>query len=243
MLPHEQKIYILLLIASGVLALILLLFIISLIRNFRAFKKLHREKLIAEIIATEKERRQIAGDIHDDIAPVLAAAKMQISSVDKAQPALIKAMQYIDDVIVQVRGISHALMPAALIRKGLVPALRDHIDSLNAAGTVHIEARMEEVSLCENDVHVYRILHEVLHNALKHAGASLIELKLQSIGREVIIDIRDDGKGASPEKHNGLGMINIRSRVELLNGTMEIQSTPLKGMCYLIVIPAASNEL
>src|SRR4051812_18790624 len=101
MFSNEEKIYTLLLIASGILAFILVLFIISLIRNFKRFKILQKEKLVAEITATEKERKQIASDIHDDIAPVLAAVKMQIGTVDEPGAALIKAMLYIDDIIVQ----------------------------------------------------------------------------------------------------------------------------------------------
>ncbi|MDB5229665.1 MAG: putative signal transduction histidine kinase [Chitinophagaceae bacterium] len=240
MFKTEREIYIVLLIAAGVITIILVSFFILLLKQYRAHKILFKEKMLAEITATEKERKKLAGDIHDDIGPLLAATRMQVK---KASPeALDKAVTYIDDLMVQVRAISHTLMPVSLSRLGLVAAVKDFCDSVSSSGGLSITYDLEETGLGENEIHLYRIIHEIVNNTLRHAEASLLHITIRKETRKLTIATADNGKGTDMNHHNpGHGLKNIASRAELLGGDLYIETAPGKGMHFTLEIPL--NEI
>lgn len=244
---NETKIYTALLIAAFVLALILTFFILSLVRQHRRNVQLHREKLHAEITTLENERKRIVADLHDEIGPLLSSAKLLLSSLDNndaADTRLVNtSLRYLDDTINKLREISINLMPTVLLRKGLATAIKEFAEVINMAGKIKIVCQFNierEAINSETELHLYRVLKEIIHNSLKHAQASLIQINAHQTATQLHFTVTDNGKGflynALKDKM-GLGLRNIASRIEILNGSLYFNSEPGKGVVYTFEIP------
>ncbi|HVX27964.1 MAG TPA: ATP-binding protein [Parafilimonas sp.] len=245
---EEAKVYIALLIAATVLAIILALFILATLRQQKKHRQLQQEKINAEIKALENERRRVARDLHDEVAVILSVAKVELSAIEETDKtkskSLLKACNYIDDGLEKIRAIARDLMPVALEKKGLISALGDFFESINDTQTLIIEYDLLglELNLVESaQIHIYRIVQEIIHNSLKYSGASKIWFDLKRETASIAIDIKDNGKGFNQAKvikeNNGLGLHNIYSRVELLGGDMYLDTDEEKGVNYHIEIP------
>lgn len=189
----------------------------------------------------QQERIRIARDLHDSIGQMLSVVKMNLSSAkDNQDPT----MQLVDKTIAEVRNISHNLIPEEL-NFGLFNAIEDICDKINAAGdtTVFFEVgeHISDIKFSkQNELSIYRIVQEVLGNMIKHAQASEIKLDIEQQLSNIIISIKDNGKGFDASKINeskGLGWKNISARVHLLDGKMNIHSERLSGTKIEISIP------
>lgn len=242
----EIKIYISVIIAVVVLAIILTFFIITMVKHHRNYRKLSEERLRAEIETLEKERARISADLHDDFGPTLSTVKMQINNLEFASDAdkqnAAKLSTYVDSLMSRVRAISNNLLPAVLQRKGFAEALEKYADELSVNSNIPIEMRVFSDSKIADDkkVHLYRIGQEILHNAVKYSKASKITVLLKENELCHFLVISDNGVGFDAEFDNkeskGLGLRNIKSRVEFLEGKMEIESKKNKGTTFTIVI-------
>jgi signal transduction histidine kinase len=248
---HETKVYIAFLIAAGILGVFLIFFIVTVIRHQRRNQVLHKEKINAEINTLEKERFRIASDLHDDLGPMLSAVKLLINNVELAssddKQTLCKANDYIDGVLLQLRMISNDLMPQALGRKGLVIAVDEFISELNEKRTMQVCFKSAEglVVPPAKGIHLYRIIHEVIHNADKHAQATGMEIYLENKSDLLILTMRDNGHGFDSKDavtvQKGLGLKNIMSRVETLKGNIYLRSERGEGTEYTIEIPMGQS--
>ncbi len=243
---EEAKIYIALLIAAGVLGCILIMFILSVFYQQKKHRQLHQEKINAEIKTLENERRRVARDLHDEVAVVLSVAKLKLSSIEGVQhkPLFSDACSHIDDVLVKIKEIGKDLMPVTLERKGLLSALEEFFITVNDTNTIQIHYTIPNIDLHlpkGMQIHVYRIVQEIIHNALKHSGASDIQFNLKQDPVCVKIYISDNGKGFNQVKvikeHSGLGLHTISSRVEMLNGDIYLDAEEERGVAYTIEIP------
>ncbi len=133
--PNETKIYTAIMIAAGVLGIIVIYFIITIIRNQRRHIKMQQANLLVEMTTLENERKRIVTDLHDELGPLLSVVKFQIMGLETRAPedlALIeKASNNVDDVLERIRAICNQLMPQALIRKGLIMAIKEFIADLD----------------------------------------------------------------------------------------------------------------
>jgi signal transduction histidine kinase len=244
---HETKVYIALLIVAAILGVFLIFFIVTIIRHQHRNQVLHKEKIQAEIITLEKERQRIASDLHDDLGPMLSAIKLLINNVDLVstgdKQTLTKANDYIDGVLLQLRTISNDLVPQALGRKGLVVAVDEFISELNEKRSMQVRFRSAEGLTVPHGqgIHLYRIIHEVIHNADKHANASVMQISLDEKNDKLILCLTDDGCGFDTKDagtvQKGLGLKNIMSRVETMKGNIYLKSAPGQGTEYTIEIP------
>jgi signal transduction histidine kinase len=244
---HETKIYVALLIVVGFMGIFLLFFVITILRHQRRNQELYKAKVNAEITTMEKERTRIASDLHDDLGPMLSAVKLLINDLelrgedDKA--TLVRANGYIDDVLLQLRTISNDLVPQALNRKGLVVAVDEFISELNEKRAMHIDFTFtKDLDIpSSKGIHLWRIIHEMIHNADKHANASKMEILLEEKNEKLILNLHDNGCGFDSKDlitvQKGLGLKNILSRVEALKGNLYIDSNPRSGTAYSIEIP------
>jgi two-component system NarL family sensor kinase len=247
--PEEKDIYKFVIIVAAVLSIIIAYFIISIIRQQRRTLKLNQEKIQAEISTMENERRRIASDLHDELGPLLSAVKLQISSLDtqdEQDRALIaKSGIHIDEIIRKLRDISNNLMPNTLIRKGLIAAIDEFIEGINQLQTQHLKISFEhhinQAIPKEKEIHLYRIMQEIIHNTLKHASASALQIKLKTADNKLILLTEDNGIGfdyATRRRDNsGLGLYNLGSRAEIMGGELDIATEPGKGMRCLFEIP------
>jgi signal transduction histidine kinase len=185
--------------------------------------------------AGENERIRIARELHDGLGQILSTAKLQLYSLEEQLDSESKAnlqntLSIIDEAVVEVRTISHNMMPAVLMRLGLVPALHEMARKINMAKKVKIDLGVDDFNnhlSKDAEIAIYRIVQEILNNALKHSNASRIDIRLKRRNNDVLLSIGDNGIGmdaSKVEKSSGIGWLSINARVSMLNGSISINS-------------------
>lgn len=226
-----------------IISFVFIIFILGLFLWFRQ-RKIKRDKERDISLAIEssesKERFRIAADLHDSIGQQLSFLKMKLASSQEG-PALIPIL---DDTIKEVRTISHNLIPEAL-NFGLIVALEE----MCAKGTnssmvqmhVHLDIREQDIVFDkEKRLMVFRIIQELFGNAVRHAHATQMKLKGRIAFGYIEFELTDNGKGFDPKlisSSKGLGWKSIYRRLELVKGTIEINSTIGKGTIIRINLP------
>jgi len=243
---EAQKITTILIVAF-ILGVILVYFIISLIRHQRRNIKLNQEKVEAEILALEKERKRIAADLHDEIGPTLSGIKLMLSGFsvsDEAEAQLLsKVNTHIDSTISRMRQISNNLMPRIIEKRSLGEALRSYIEEMLKFYPIKINFQYDEgIDLTdEKKIHIYRIFQEITHNTIKHAQATKLDVLLSKEKNLIILQTKDDGIGFvirdEVKKSSGLGLRNLVSRSEILGGKIHIETGSGKGTHIILKIP------
>jgi two-component system, NarL family, sensor kinase len=204
----------------------------------------------AVIEAEERERKRIAGDLHDGVGQLMSAAKMNLSMVGSElsfanhaqQQAFEKAMALVDEGCREVRTVSHNIMPNALLKSGLSTAIREFINKIDQRVikvNLYTEGLNERIDSKVESV-LYRIVQECVNNVIKHAGASQLDISLIKEEKEISVTIEDNGRGFNAsDKANfeGIGIKNVQSRVDYLKGTVEWDSAPGKGTVVMVHVP------
>lgn len=249
-------------IIIGSLAVVILLLITSGYLLYNRYKLKKQRELDEELIkqqelrnkaiidAEERERIRIAKDLHDGIGQQLAAVKLNMNAMEEElaentdQQERIRVLEHmVDETLKEVRAVSHNMMPNALIRKGLAAAVREFIDNIASAGLLKIDLQI--VGLNERldstmETVLYRIMQETVSNIIKHAQASKIGIQLIRHEGYLNFIIEDNGKGFDTSKLNdfsGIGLKNILSRIQYLNGTVDFDSSPGRGTTVVIEVP------
>jgi signal transduction histidine kinase len=242
----ENKILYITILFSMIITVIVIYFFVSIIRYHRRYIRLQRERILAGITVQENERKRIAADLHDSLGPLLSAVKLNINSID-IQPhdkeVLDKAGRSLDEIIGSLRQISYDLLPNTLERKGLAEAIRDFIGHISYKQTTNIQLYVvKDIRVPkEKEIHVFRMIQEIVHNTLKHASAKNLQIGLSEESGYLLVLTKDDGKGFDVEKQKkgsqGLGLKSLESRSEVLNGILTMDSRPGEGTDYFIKIP------
>jgi two-component system, NarL family, sensor kinase len=243
-IPEEDII----LIVGGITFVIAILgafFFILIIRNFNARRRKQKEIFEAVLNAQEDERQRIAKDLHDEIGPMLSAVKLNIGRLNsKKEPqqvtSIVKEAQVnLDTSIQDVRRISHNLVPRHIELHGLAGAINDYISYVQKAGVVFFTftCTPENISFSQTvDTNLYRVMQELINNAIRHGDAKKIDIEILQHGKEFSIFISDDGNGFSEAQINeGIGLKSIRSRVGLYDGYCNWQSGKDKGTKFKAV--------
>ena len=156
---------------------------------------------------------------------------------------LVKTKNILDDAITDVRGLSHQMMPNMLIKSSLGNALQDLIEKSNSP-KLHINLKLDglQEDLDKNiQVVIYRIIQECINNTIKHAQASKIDISVKQNTKEVETEISDNGVGFNTNevssKSSGLGLENIKSRIDMMKGKFEIESSKNTGTKINVKIP------
>ncbi|MCU7551763.1 sensor histidine kinase [Chitinophagaceae bacterium LB-8] len=210
-----------------------------------------RHKLITEAViqAQESERSLIGLELHDNINQVLTTVKlhneMVLEGVGDPKILLPRASQYLQECISEIRDLSKRLSAPTLGKISLEESVKDLIESINLTSKVKITSQLSGLNsqLLKKDVHigVYRILQEQLNNVLKHAEASEVFVHLEHDGSKLRLSIKDNGRGFVVHRHkSGIGLMNMQTRAENLNGTFEVESKPGHGCKVEVVVPCAS---
>ena len=201
----------------------------------------------------EQERARIARDLHDGLGGLLSTAKMRFSKIQSTNKDLKqskdfeKAIQILDDTSVEARKISHNLMPPALVKFGLVDALRDFFDSISSTKTLHIDFQVHGLSnrLSKNlEIMIYRIFQELINNIIKHAQAKEVIVQIVCNNDILYLTVEDDGQGFDIKKTDtfGAGLNNIKSRIDSLNGHLDIDSEIGVGTTFSIELPMKTTQ-
>ncbi|WP_126973980.1 tetratricopeptide repeat-containing sensor histidine kinase [Gynurincola endophyticus] len=228
-------------------SLVTLLLVTLLIFNYkvnlqkqRATAANHKNKLLeAQLSGEEEERSRTARELHDGVASVLSAAKLQLN-ISGEKNSLHKdanghhLQELIELALQEVRNISHNLAAEVVLSDGLSYAVSEFCNRVSNE-KLHIEyykiGNIPEIK--KNDqLLIYRIIQEAVTNIAKHAEASEAIVQLQAEENKLIITIEDNGKGFDMNHlpgSAGIGLRSLASRVQLLNGKYEIQSAADKG--------------
>lgn len=199
----------------------------------------YRNNLAQEVFnAQEAERKKLGEELHDNINQLLGVVKLYIEHA-QVNPAakdemLKKCAEYLKEVINEIRALSRSLISPTLTDIGLIESINEMKESLQQTRAIHIEVDHQgfsEKSLSDaQKMMVYRITQEQLNNILKHSKAEHVDIALRQNGTKVQLMIQDDGVGFDvSRKTNGLGLKNIRHRLELFNGNMYVESAPSHG--------------
>jgi signal transduction histidine kinase len=256
-LENENRLYIAWGATGGALCFLLLLFFV--VRHRLAVnrtKVAQQQKELAEqrvvqfeqekqLIATQavltgevQERSRLARDLHDGLGGMLSGLKLNLELLkDKTPPVsdevnhYDKAMQILNDSMVEMRRVAHHLMPDALNRYGLKAALTDFLNDIPSVEFAWFgsDDRLDDP---KREVMIYRIIHELVNNALKHSGATKIGVNVMREPEYIAFTVFDNGCGFDPateSKGKAMGLSNIRERVASCDGRIEVHSTPGEG--------------
>lgn len=260
----DDSIHVIVIIATvGVLTLTFGI-VFFFIRYRRKLLRQHREMmlreleyqqklLVASIQSQENERKRISQDLHDHVGGALSGLRYVISGITGAgndyqivDDIAQKARKGIDDIINDVRNISHSLSPAGLELWGFHEALYEYTDKTAASSGVPIDVNDRTNGLLQqlgfNDaLSLFRVIQELITNTLKHAGASHITIVSDILNDHITLVYADDGVGVqmADGQNNGIGLYNIESRLSLLNASYKVSSAPGNGYSFTISIPAS----
>ena len=236
------------------LGIAVLLFIIVLFVTFsyRKQRKLNKQiqlnhEIVVENMAKEKqlqisesmlkgeeqERQRIAQDLHDSIGGMLTGLKFKIAGEARENVNLTEDLSLkLNDILAEVRRISHNLMPESLRQFGLIAALEQLCLAMkNKKVAIQFESFGPEVHLdFQKGLALYRVVQEAISNALKYAEADLIIVQVSQSDAMLQVLIEDNGKGFdSTGLKYGMGLNNMMNRIQWINGTLGIQSKPGAG--------------
>lgn len=209
------------------------------INHKQQLKEIEQQQQLSNIKAMmegeERERERVARDLHDGLGGLLTGVKIDLSrlkdnaaTAPQLQEQLQNTTRQLDGSINELRRIARNMMPETLLRFGLEAALKDFCEGLENQGTAIVLQcyGMEQNNLRPNvQLMIYRIVQELVTNALKHARATRILVDCIQDEGQVSIAVEDNGTGFDPQraKGNGSGLNNIRTRVDYLHGKLDIQ--------------------
>ncbi|HKH63275.1 MAG TPA: PAS domain-containing protein [Flavitalea sp.] len=204
----------------------------------------HTREMTQSIInAHEAERKKMAEELHDNVNQLLGVVKLYVEHAQVDPPGkndiLKKSAEYLDLAIKEIRHLSKSLTPPTLSLNGLVASISDMISSIEQARNIRIDLEAgefdETLLSAPKQVMTYRIIQEQLNNVLKHSEADHVSIRLSQSGGVVHLVINDNGVGFdSHHVKQGLGLNNIRNRLEVVRGNMHIESQPGRG-CTLMI--------
>lgn len=216
----------------------------SLQRQLAEEQSRHKKEMAQGILqAEEAERKKLGEELHDNINQLLGVVKLYLQHAqvnpNMRQELLVKCSDYISETIEEIRNLSRSLLPPSLHEYGLLANLYQLIADIRQAKDIDIELMadlFEEERVPANlQLMLYRIIQEQLNNVLKHSGAGQVVINLRYQYELVQLEVSDNGAGFDAAKVKpGIGFNNIRNRLHLVNGKMQINTAPGKG-CTLAI--------
>ena len=217
-------------------------------------RSLFNKRILTAVLRTEERSRStFAKELHDGMGPLLSSAKMSLSALpqdnlSEEQREILKNTSYvIDEAIRSVREISNNMSPQLLMDFGLAQGIQGFISRSIALNGMSIEfstnLRKERFNR-DVEVILYRVVCELINNSLKHAKCSAIKLSLTFDGKMLQLDYSDNGRGFNPQAvmDCGMGLSNISSRINSLNGTCDITGAKGRGMSATIRVKVNGSK-
>jgi len=225
---------------------LLFVFIVLMIVRFYNLKELNKNKIYGAIVnAQENERKRIAMELHDSLGNVLLSTKLKIIALsDQDNLVLIKQdLLQVADHLAEASQItritSHSLMPEVLIHYDLKSALNELISqntgTIQINFTYHSDLKIPQFL----ELNVFRIIAELITNAIKYSKADRIDLKISVVNNSLQLLFSDNGIGFDFKNilynTKGIGLKNIKNRIDFLNGELNFKN--VRGACFTIKIP------
>lgn len=262
-LALEQKQY-MLLQRNYTIAIVLSLFLLASVLSYIFYKRIKVRQAMrmqqeifrqqdistkAVLAAEENERVRIAKDLHDGIGQMMSVAKMNLSAMEdelsmdpEKKLKFEKIINLVDESCKEVRLVSHNMMPNALLKAGLAAGIGNFIDNIdNRILKINFYSEGLNERLDSNtETILYRVIQECVNNVIKHASANQLDISLIKDDEGVSATIEDNGRGFDKKqisKSEGIGLKNIRTRMDYLKGTVEWNTEPGKGTLVALHVP------
>jgi signal transduction histidine kinase len=208
------------------------------------------QRLLTEgmIEVQEREREWIGRELHDNVNQVLTTVKLYLETASKQvdNPLIPRSMQLINSSINEIRNLSHQLSAPTLGTRSLIDSINALIEMIGFSSNLLIKFDHHEYrgQLNMNQkLALYRILQELMKNVVAHAGATKVWVTLAQKNKGVILEVRDNGKGFDAAiEGGGIGIKNILSRAQIIEGNVNIESAPGKGSIIKVVIPVSTTK-
>ena len=246
------------LLASGILVTIILGFLLYQWKHLREKQKFNSEmmrqqeiRLKAILETQEEERNRISRDLHDGVGQLLSGLKFSAQNLlleyKDSPPYLSEKLKrqtnILDEAAIEVRTIAHQMMPRALKDAGVIPAIENLLSKAFEKSGINYEFEHSKVvgmRFTEAiEISLYRIVQELINNIIKHSSASNVNVQLYKNLKDLILVVEDNGIGFDPSDFSGHGhgLMNIMSRVKLINGEVNFQRSHPIGMMVVVKVP------
>ncbi len=211
-------------------------------------RQLTSKRILSTTLRTEeKERIRFSKELHDGLGPLLSSARMSLSTLSQSgrpesEAEIISNTNHvIDEAIRSLREISNNLSPHILNEFGLGRGVGNFVSrsvtmhDMKISYTTNLKGERFDADV---EVILYRVICELINNSLKHSGATDAKLDLTYEGNSIFLDYSDNGHGFDPgsDSGSGMGLANIASRINTLNGTLDISSSKGNGMSASIKV-------
>lgn len=220
-------------------------------KNLTLLKEHEIDTINAMVEGQEKERKRVAEDLHDNLGSVIATLKLHFENlrinrekkkIDQ-ETLFDKTENLIDEAYQKVRSIAHAKNAGVIVNQGLLIAVNLMAEKISSANSIKIEVvdyGLEKPIENTLEISLFRIIQELTTNIIKHAKASMATINISQDRDDITILIEDNGKGMNASQidlKKGMGLHSIQTRVEHMDGSFTIDSTPTKGTTIIITIP------
>ncbi|WP_164972686.1 sensor histidine kinase [Lacibacter luteus] len=203
--------------------------------------------LLAEMEVMERERTRIASDLHDELGPLLAMTKIQLEQLqpqtDTEKQRHANAVQNLVTLMHRSGEIARNLTPKVLLTKGLQTALADFVEQFSEVSKMKMKLNYRLVSKPSSfyALQIFRIVQELVYNAVKHSEAENLHIELREYKRKLYLFYTDDGKGIERLKATidgtRLGLNSLQNRAYLLGGKMKQLQPQIRGTEFLFELP------
>jgi len=249
MFDEEKSIIFGVFIAAITLFILAVLVVLLFYNYFQVRMRKEKEILKAVFDAQESERNRISEDLHDDIGGKLSALKLHnelILSENLSPPAfdlVQKSAGQINVIVNDIRKIVRDQSSQYLLRNGLGEELHVLFSKYHYLTRIQADIAIEELpkNLSEGfQVSIFRIIQELLHNTIKHSGATLVSLRISAGPDFLEVFFSDNGNGFSNDaaSPHGMGQNNIRTRIKLFNGDLKVSSSPKIETSFTMQFPS-----
>ncbi len=239
----ERNVYVFL---AAMLVVIVLTSLYLVHYNRRLFKQVaalseRRSELAQQLISTQENTfRSISLELHDDLGQVLTAVGTMLARADRKAGDLLEVREIVQTTLDKVRSLSHALHPVVLDEAGLESAVDVYLSAFEKQTGIEVkyektgESRELDRAL---SIHLYRVMQEALNNVARHSNSKSVVVRLRFLPEAVVLEVQDQGIGFQATQSHGLGLVSMRERAELVNGTIEFGGGDSVGVLVRVTVP------
>jgi len=257
---HEVQNKLNLAIIIGLVLAVVALVVIVLLTRSRSKKKqalmlqeaeikMRETQIEAAISSQEKERTRFAQDLHDGFGQMISILNLNLKSLEKdgsdREHIFEQSTAVLDEMYQELKGICFNLMPQTLIKSGITAAIQEFASRVNQTGKLIVETDffgLEERLTEVQEISLYRITQEWINNTLKYSDADRVNVQITKDENEITLLIEDNGTGFDlglMQSGKGNGWRNMNSRVNLIKGELEVDTTPgMRGSTLIVNAPA-----
>ena len=204
-----------------------------------------RSELAQQLISMQENTfRSISLELHDDFGQILTAIGAMLQRADRHTGDLLEVREIVQITLEKVRSLSHALHPVVLDEAGLEGALDAYLPTFERQTGIEVgyEKTGEGKELDrELSIHLYRVIQEALNNVARHSHSKRAAVRLRFLTEAVVLEVQDEGIGFQEQFTQGLGLISMRERAGLVNGTIEFANGDKGGVLVRVTVPVASQ--